>query len=331
MHSVPPMPGIYPEIEPLGARHARRRRGNAIYWETCGADEGKPAVVVHGGPGSGCTPWHRRLFDPAAYRTVLFDQRGAGRSRPHAGDPATSMEANTTPHLVADMELLRLHLGVERWLLLGGSWGSTLALAYAAAHPDRVTDLVLFGVTTGRRSEDDWLFREGLAPMFPAQWARRREAVPTASAATTSSSRTGGCWRAATPTCASTPLEWCVWESVTPSWPPATASPPLRGRNVPAGVRADGHPLHRPRRVPRRGRVGRGIDPPAGVPGVLVTAASTCRRRSAPHGACPPLAGIGAGGGRRCRAFGQRTGRLGDRRGDRRFAPGDTNFDTVRT
>ena len=101
------MPGIYPEIEPSAHGMLEVGDGNAIYWETCGADEGKPAVVVHGGPGSGCTPWHRRLFDPAAYRTVLFDQRGAGRSRPHAGDPATSMEANTTPHLVADMERLR--------------------------------------------------------------------------------------------------------------------------------------------------------------------------------------------------------------------------------
>lgn len=112
--------------------------GNLVYWETCGSPGGKPAVVLHGGPGSGCTAWHRRLFDPTIYRLVLFDQRGCGRSTPHASAPDIDLTTNNTWSLVADVERLRQHLGIERWLVLGGSWGSTLALAYAETHPDRV-------------------------------------------------------------------------------------------------------------------------------------------------------------------------------------------------
>ena len=121
----------------------------------------KPAVVLHGGPGSGCTIWHRRLFDPHAYRVVLFDQRGCGRSVPHASDPNTDLAVNTTPKLIADMERLRRHLNIDRWLVLGGSWGSTLALAYAESHTERVTEIILFGVTTGRRREVDWCSAAG--------------------------------------------------------------------------------------------------------------------------------------------------------------------------
>jgi len=131
-------------------------------------------------PGSGCTPWHRRLFDPAAYRVVLFDQRGCGRSRPHASSPETELSGNTTGNLIADIELLRVHLNVERWLVLGGSWGSALALAYAERFPTRVTELILFGVGTGRREEFDWLFRDGLGSCFPEEWERRRSALPGA-------------------------------------------------------------------------------------------------------------------------------------------------------
>ncbi len=131
--------------------------GNRVYWEACGNPRGKAAVVLHGGPGSGCTPWHRRLFDPSAYRVVLFDQRNCGRSTPHASAPDTDLASNNTANLVADIERIREHLGIERWLVMGGSWGSTLALAYAEAHPSRVTEIILFGVTTGRRKEFDWM------------------------------------------------------------------------------------------------------------------------------------------------------------------------------
>jgi len=151
--------------------------GNLVYWEVSGDPGGKPAVVVHGGPGSGCGPGSRRYFHPERYRVVQFDQRGCGRSTPHASDPATDMAVNTTHHLLADMERLREHLGIERWLLFGGSWGSTLVLAYAERYPQRVSEIVIPGVTTTRRSEIDWLYR-GVGRFFPAQWDRFRRGVP---------------------------------------------------------------------------------------------------------------------------------------------------------
>ncbi|MFE7587143.1 prolyl aminopeptidase [Streptomyces gardneri] len=148
--------------------------GNLIHWEVSGNPAGRPALVVHGGPGSGSSPHNRRYFDPEAYRLVLFDQRGCGRSTPHASDPAADMSVNTTAHLVADMERLREHLGIEQWLLYGGSWGSTLILAYAQAHPERVTEIVVAGVTTTRRSEIAWLY-EGAGRFFPEAHARFRD------------------------------------------------------------------------------------------------------------------------------------------------------------
>ena len=145
--------------------------GNLVYWEACGNPDGKPALVLHGGPGSGCTPGMRRYFDPAAYRIVLFDQRNCGRSRPHASDPAVSLTANTTQHLVADIELLRAHLGIDRWLVFGGSWGCALALAYAQQHTGHVAELIVTGTATARQAEVDLLTR-GLGRLFPAAWAR---------------------------------------------------------------------------------------------------------------------------------------------------------------
>ncbi len=197
--------------------------GNRVYWETCGNPRGKPAVVLHGGPGSGCSPWHRRLFDPSAYRIVLFDQRACRRSTPHASEPDVDLTTNTTQHLVADMELLRGHLGIDRWLVLGGSWGSTLALAYAETHPERVSEIVLWGVTTGRRAESDWLFRGGVAVLFPEQWERLRAAVPPAD-------RDGDVVEAYARMVHDpdpevrrrAALAWCTWESATSDWPPTS-------------------------------------------------------------------------------------------------------------
>ena len=146
--------------------------GHRVYWETCGAPDGKPAVCLHGGPGSGSAPWWRRLFDPQAYRVVLFDQRGSGRSVPHA-----ELRANTTHHLVADIEALRSHLEIDRWLVLGGSWGSVLAQAYAQRHRERVTELVLFAVAAGTRREVDWITRD-VGRYFPAEWERFSALVP---------------------------------------------------------------------------------------------------------------------------------------------------------
>ena len=173
------MVDVYPPIEPYDRGMLDVGDGNRVYWETCGNPAGKPALVVHGGPGSGCTTRMRQGFDPERYRIVLFDQRGCGRSLPHASDPATDMRFNTTEHLLSDMERLREQLGIERWLLHGGSWGSTLILAYAERHPQRVTEIVISSVTTSRRSEIDWLYR-GVARFFPEAWGRFRAGVPEA-------------------------------------------------------------------------------------------------------------------------------------------------------
>jgi proline iminopeptidase len=168
---------LYPEIEPYEDGWLDVGDGHRIHWECCGGPGGKPAVVLHGGPGSGCTPWWRRLFDPGAYRVVLFDQRGCGRSRPHAGAPVIDLATNTTQHLIADIESLRSHLSIERWLVLGGSWGSALALAYAQAHPERVTEMMLFSVTAATRREVEWITRD-VGRLFPAEWAHFRAGVP---------------------------------------------------------------------------------------------------------------------------------------------------------
>jgi proline iminopeptidase len=169
------VPEAPPPIEPYDHGMLDVGDGNLVYWETCGDPDGKPALVVHGGPGSGCSTGMRRV-DPR-YRVVLFDQRGCGRSTPHASDPATDMSVNTTEHLLADMERLREHLGIEKWLLTGGSWGSTLILAYAERHPERVSEIVIVAVTTTRRLETDWLYR-GVARFFPEEWQRFREGLP---------------------------------------------------------------------------------------------------------------------------------------------------------
>jgi proline iminopeptidase len=169
---------LYPPIEPYDSGLLDVGDGNEIYWEVCGDPAGKPAVMVHGGPGAGCNADHRRQFDPEAYRIVLFDQRNCGRSRPHAADPAVSLEHNTTWHLVADMELLRERLGIDRWLVFGGSWGSALSLAYAQTHPDRVTELVLRGIFTLRPFELRWFYQEGASMLFPDLWERYLAPIP---------------------------------------------------------------------------------------------------------------------------------------------------------
>jgi proline iminopeptidase len=156
---------LYPTIEPFEQGVLDTGDGHQVYWERCGNPAGKPAVFLHGGPGSGCGPDHRRLFDPAKYCVTLFDQRGCGRSTPHA-----SLEANTTWHLVADIEKLREMSGAERWLVFGGSWGSTLALAYAQTHPARVSELVLRGIFTLRHEELHWFYQEGASWLFPDEW-----------------------------------------------------------------------------------------------------------------------------------------------------------------
>jgi proline iminopeptidase len=163
----------YPPIEPYDSGHLAVGDGHEVYYEQSGNPAGKPALFVHGGPGGGGDVNARRFFDPAGYRIIVFDQRGSGRSRPHA-----SLEANTTWHLVADMERLRRHLGVDRWLVFGGSWGSTLALAYAEKHGDRVTELVLRGIFLLRRWELEWFYQRGASLFFPEAWERYLAPIP---------------------------------------------------------------------------------------------------------------------------------------------------------
>jgi len=214
---------VYPETEPHDQGFLEVGDGHRVYWETCGNPGGKPAVVFHGGPGSGASPWFRTFFDPDAYRLVLFDQRNCGRSTPHASDPQTDLGANTTWHLVADAEQLREHLGIERWLVFGGSWGSTLGLVYAETHPERVTEIVLTSVTTGRHEEFDWLFRGGLARFFPEQWARLRAVVPEATTDADVVDAYSRLFVDPDPKVrADAVFEWCMWESATPNWPPTT-------------------------------------------------------------------------------------------------------------
>jgi proline iminopeptidase len=164
---------LYPAIEPFKSGMLDVGDGHQVYWELCGNPSGKPAVFLHGGPGSGCNPDHRRLFNPENYCVMLFDQRGCGRSTPHA-----SLEANTTWHLAADMEKLRSLVGAQSWLVFGGSWGSTLALAYAQMYPQRVRELVLRGIFTARPEELHWYYQEGASWAFPDEWEHFVAPIP---------------------------------------------------------------------------------------------------------------------------------------------------------
>lgn len=220
-NGTPSSSRLYPEIEPDDRGMLEVGDGDLVYWEACGVPKGKPAVVVHGGPGSGCSPWHRQLFDPASYRVILFDQRNCGRSRPHASATDIDLTNNSTPNLVEDMERLRAHLRVERWLVTGGSWGSALSLAYAEAHPERVTDMVLWGVNSARRAEFDWLFRGGLGIFFPQAWQRLADAVPTdLRGLDIVDAYSRLLWDPDPVVRRTAAYEWCLWESSTPGWPP---------------------------------------------------------------------------------------------------------------
>lgn len=173
MTGTAPRRELYPPIEPHTSGYLEVGGGHALYYEECGNPSGKPVVFLHGGPGGGCTPAMRRFWNPAVYRIILFDQRGAGRSRPHAG-----LEDNTTEHLVEDIETLRVALRVERWQVFGGSWGSTLALAYCQAHPDKATEIVLRGIFMLRRKEIDWFYQHGASEIFPDRWQHYLAPIP---------------------------------------------------------------------------------------------------------------------------------------------------------
>ncbi|QLE75851.1 prolyl aminopeptidase [Streptomyces rectiverticillatus] len=264
--------GLYPPVEPYESGLLDVGDGNLVYWEACGNPEGKPALVVHGGPGSGCGTGVRRYFDPDRYRVVLFDQRGCGRSTPHASDPATDMRHNTTVHLIADMERLRTHLGIDRWLLYGGSWGSTLLLAYAQTHPQRVSEIVVSGVTTTRRSEIDWLYR-GAGRFFPEQWERflagaagtPRDGDVVAAYARLTEHPDAAVRGKAT-------ADWCAWEDAVLSGETDGATAPYTGRAAAdrlALVRICAHYFSHGAWL-EEGALLRDAGRLAGIPGVLV-------------------------------------------------------------
>jgi proline iminopeptidase len=201
---------LYPAIEPYRHGMLRVAPNHELYFEECGNPNGKPVVFVHGGPGAGCDNRARRFFDPDAYRIILFDQRGCGRSRPHA-----SLIDNTTWHLVADMEALRQFLNVERWQVFGGSWGSTLALAYAQTHPSHVTELILRGIFLLRQWELHWFYQHGASALFPDRFERYRRVIP----ATERHDYIAAFHRRLTGTDRATMVEaaraWSVWEAST--------------------------------------------------------------------------------------------------------------------
>ncbi|MGL5811019.1 MAG: alpha/beta fold hydrolase [Nocardioides sp.] len=213
-----------PRVEPYESGMLEVGDGHALYWETVGSPDGVPLLWLHGGPGTGTSVGTRRVLDLGTCRGVLFDQRGCGRSRPLAGDPGADLAVNTTDHLVADIERLREHLGIRRWVVSGGSWGVTLALAYAQRHPDRVLAMALAAVTAGTRREIEWITRD-MGRIFPREWERFVAEIPEV--------EHQGCLSAAYARLLADPdprvrrraaASWCAWEdvhvSLTPGWEP---------------------------------------------------------------------------------------------------------------
>ncbi len=262
----------YPPIEPYDQGMLDVGDGNLVYWEVCGNPDGKPAVVVHGGPGSGCNARGRQYFDPDLYRIVQFDQRNCGRSTPHASDPAADMRHNTTAHLIADMELLRTHLGIGAWLLHGGSWGSTLILAYAEQHPERVSEIVIEAVTTTRRSEIDWLYR-GAGQLFPEAWDLFRAGAPEAEGPGDLVAAYARRMESPDPDVrARATADWCAWEDVVISKEAYTGPSPYGGRpgrDQQALVRLCAHYFSHGAWL-EEGQLIRDAGRLAGIPGVLV-------------------------------------------------------------
>ncbi|MFJ6214252.1 prolyl aminopeptidase [Streptomyces sp. NPDC092296] len=267
------MTEFHPATEPYDQGMLDTGDGNLVHWEVCGNPDGKPALVVHGGPGSGSPAVARKsVFDPDRYRVISFDQRGCGRSTPHASDPAADMSRNTTEHLLRDMEQLRELLGVERWLLYGGSWGSTLILAYAERHPERVSEIVIPGVTTTRRSEIDWLYR-GVGRFFPAEWAAFRAGLPEADRDGDLVAAYARLMEHPDPGVrAKAAADWCTWEDAVVSLEPNGSPNPYGGRPSDARlalVRICAHYFSRGAWL-EEGALLRDAGRLAGIPGVLI-------------------------------------------------------------
>lgn len=202
----------HPIPEPYDSGMLDTGDGHQIYWEVCGNPQGKPAVVLHGGPGSGAAPWWRQFFNPERYRVVLFDQRGCGRSLPNACDDLAGLENNTTAHLLDDIEQLREHLAIDQWLLFGASWGSTLGLAYAVEHPERVSELVLWAVVTTKASDVAWLTHT-MGQIYPQEYDELLAAVPVSHRDGNITAALNELLRSSDPeVCDAAAHAWCKWE-----------------------------------------------------------------------------------------------------------------------
>ncbi len=250
--------------------------GHRVAWSIAGNPDGKAAIVLHGGPGSGCSPGFRRWFDLQRYRVVLMDQRGSGLSTPHASEPNVDLSTNTTHHLVADIERLREHLAIDRWLVWGGSWGTTLGLAYAETHPDRVTEMILVSVVTTTASEVEWVTR-AMGRVFPETWARFRDGVPPADRDGNLAAAYARLLQDPDPAVHEpAALRWCEWEDTHVATHPGHVhddrydDPRFR-----LAFARSGHPLLEQRRVPR----GRGVDARCAPP----ARHSRCARARAPR------------------------------------------------
>ena len=204
------MRDLYPDIDVYDSGMLAVDSRHQVYYEQCGNPDGKPVVILHGGPGAGCSAKMRRFHDPKAYRIVLFDQRGSGRSTPHA-----DLVDNTTWDLVADIETLREHLSISRWQVFGGSWGSTLALAYAQAHPSRATELVLRGIFMLRRWELEWFYQEGASRLYPEAWDQYLQAIPDVERADLISAYHRRLTSQSEATRLAAARAWSVWEAST--------------------------------------------------------------------------------------------------------------------
>lgn len=219
------MTPFYPPLEPFNSGMLDVGDGHSIYWEEVGNPEGTPAIYLHGGPGSGCTANARRHFDPTAYRAVLFDQRGCGRSRPLVSDIDTDLRTNTTDHLIADIEALRKYLGIERWVVVGGSWGVTLGLIYAQRYPEQVRAMVLGAITSGTQRETTWITRD-MGRIFPREWEQFAAIVPEAERSGDLSAAYARLLANPDPAVQErTAHAWCQWEdthvSLMPDWQPS--------------------------------------------------------------------------------------------------------------
>lgn len=258
-------PRLYPQIEPYQRLTLPVSGGHELYVETCGNPEGRPVIVLHGGPGAGCSPIMRRFFDPKLYRIVLFDQRGAGKSR-----PSGSLQNNTSWDLVEDIEKIRTRLGIDDWLVFGGSWGSTLALLYAQTHPDRVRAMILRGVFTMTQSELDWFYGGGAGRFYPEAWSDFMSPIPEEERADLIHAYHQRLIEGTEAEQMRFARPWVRWESSTAVLRPPRSAPPVNGGYARAFARIEAHYFVNKGWLERDDQIMARVDRIARIPGVVV-------------------------------------------------------------